>query len=96
MLRWATPVMYFRRTATDDIELRGQQIKKGDKVVMWHISANRDEEVFDDPYTFDIDRTPNEHIAFGGGGPHFCLGANLARMELRLMFAGAARSASRT
>jgi cholest-4-en-3-one 26-monooxygenase len=87
VLRWATPVMYFRRTATDDFELRGQQIKKGDKVVMWHISANRDEEVFDAPYTFDIDRSPNEHIAFGGGGPHFCLGANLARMELRLVFA---------
>jgi cholest-4-en-3-one 26-monooxygenase len=86
VLRWATPVMYFRRTATTDFELGGKQIKSGDKVVMWHISANRDEEVFDDPFTFDIDRSPNEHIAFGGGGPHFCLGANLARMELRLIF----------
>ncbi|MCX7619775.1 MAG: cytochrome P450 [Acidimicrobiales bacterium] len=86
ILRWATPVMYFRRTATADYELRGKKIKAGDKVVMWHISANRDEEVFDDPYRFDVDRWPNEHIAFGGGGPHYCLGANLARMELRLIF----------
>jgi cholest-4-en-3-one 26-monooxygenase len=86
VLRWASPVMYFRRTATTDFELRDKQIKAGDKVVMWHISANRDEEVFDDPFRFDIDRWPNDHIAFGGGGPHFCLGANLARMELRLIF----------
>ena len=78
--------MHFRRTATDDHELRGQQIKEGDKVVIWYISANRDETVFDDPFTFDITRTPNEHVAFGGGGPHFCLGANLARMEIRVMF----------
>src|SRR5690606_16450226 len=60
ILRWATPVLYFRRTALDDFELRGKQIKKGDKVVMWHISANRDEDVFDQPYRFDIDRWPNE------------------------------------
>ncbi len=86
ILRWATPVMYFRRQATRDAELRGKQIKAGDKVVMWHISANRDEEVFDDPFRFDIERSPNEHIAFGGGGAHYCLGTNLARMELRLIF----------
>jgi len=86
ILRWATPVLYFRRTATEDYELRGKQIKAGDKVVMWHISANRDEAVFDKPFDFKVDRWPNEHIAFGGGGPHFCLGANLARMELRLIF----------
>jgi cholest-4-en-3-one 26-monooxygenase len=86
ILRWATPVLHFRRTALRDYELGGKQIKAGDKVVMWHISANRDETVFDDPFTFDIQRSPNEHIAFGGGGPHFCLGANLARMELRLVF----------
>src|SRR5690606_16847258 len=79
-------VYHFRRTATADTEIHGQPIKKGDKVVMWHISANRDESVFNDPYTFDIERWPNEHIAFGGGGPHYCLGANLARMELRLIF----------
>jgi cholest-4-en-3-one 26-monooxygenase len=86
VLRWATPVYHFRRTATADTELHGQEIKKDDKVVIWHISANRDETVFEDPYRFDIDRWPNEHIAFGGGGQHFCLGANLARMELKLIF----------
>jgi cholest-4-en-3-one 26-monooxygenase len=86
ILRWATPVMYFRRTALEDYEVGGTLIKAGDKVVMWHISANRDETVFDQPFEFDIERSPNEHIAFGGGGPHFCLGANLARMELRLIF----------
>ena len=62
------------------------EIKEGDKVVIWYISANRDEDVFDDPFRFDITRDPNEHVAFGGGGPHFCLGANLARMELQLIF----------
>jgi cholest-4-en-3-one 26-monooxygenase len=86
ILRWATPVLHFRRTATEDTEVGGQAIAKDDKLVMWYISANRDEEVFDDPFTFDIERDPNPHIAFGGGGAHFCLGANLARMELRLMF----------
>jgi len=85
ILRWASPVLHFRRTATADTEIRGRRIAEGDKVVMWHISANRDEEVFDDPYTFDITRSPNPHVAFGGGGPHYCLGANLARMELRLI-----------
>ena len=86
ILRWATPVYHFRRTATVDTEIHGQEIKADDKVVIWHISANRDESVFEDPYRFDIDRWPNEHIAFGGGGQHFCLGANLARMELKLIF----------
>jgi cholest-4-en-3-one 26-monooxygenase len=88
-LRWATPVMSFRRTATCDVELGGQQIREGDRVVMWHMAGNRDEAVFDDPYRFDLDRDPNLHlsqIAFGGGGPHFCLGANLARAEMRIMF----------
>lgn len=86
ILRWATPVYHFRRTATTDAVIHGQEIAAGDKVVMWHISADRDEDVFDDPYRFDIERWPNEHIAFGGGGQHFCLGANLARMELKLIF----------
>ena len=86
MLRWASPVMHFRRTATQDVELGGQQIKAGDKVVVWYISANRDEQAFPDPFKFDVARTPNEHVAFGGGGPHFCLGANLARMEINVMF----------
>ena len=86
ILRWATPVYHFRRTALCDTEIHGQAIAEGDKVVMWHTSANRDEAVFDDPYRFDIDRWPNKHIAFGGGGAHYCLGANLARMELKLIF----------
>jgi cholest-4-en-3-one 26-monooxygenase len=85
VLRWGSPVLHFRRTAAADTEIRGREMKAGDKVVMWHISANRDEEVFTDPFTFDITRSPNPHVAFGGGGPHFCLGANLARMELRLI-----------
>jgi cholest-4-en-3-one 26-monooxygenase len=86
MLRYVTPVMHFRRTATQDLELGGQQINEGDKVVFWHTSANRDERAFDNPDTFDVRRSPNNHIAFGGGGPHFCLGANLARMEILVMF----------
>lgn len=86
ILRWASPVMYFRRNVTRDTEVRGQKIKAGDKVSIWYISANRDESVFENPFSFDIRRSPNEHIAFGGGGPHFCLGANLARMEMNLMF----------
>jgi cholest-4-en-3-one 26-monooxygenase len=86
MLRYVTPVMHFRRTATMDQELGGERIMEGDKVVFWHTSANRDETVFDDPDTFDVRRSPNVHIAFGGGGPHFCLGANLARMEIMVMF----------
>jgi cholest-4-en-3-one 26-monooxygenase len=86
MVRWASPVMYFRRNATEDVEIRGQQIKEGDKLSIWYASANRDEEVFEDPFRFDIRRDPNPHIAFGGGGPHFCLGANLARMEIRVLF----------
>jgi cytochrome P450 len=86
MLRWATPVMHFRRTATKATDIGGHPIAEGDKVVIWYSSANRDEAVFDDPYTFDVTRRPNPHVAFGGGGPHFCLGANLARMEIRVVF----------
>jgi cytochrome P450 len=86
ILRWASPVMHFRRTATHDTELRGQPIAAGDKVVTWYISANRDEEVFPDPYTFDVTRTPNDHVTFGPGGPHFCLGAHLARLETKILF----------
>ncbi len=86
IVRFATPVIHFRRTATADTTLGGQEIKAGDKVVMWHTSADRDESVFDDPFRFDIERWPNKHIAFGGGGAHYCMGANLARMELRLIF----------
>lgn len=82
-LRWATTVMTFRRTALRDFELGGRQIRAGDRLVMIYPSGNRDEEVFHDPYRFDITRTPNHHIAFGGGGPHFCLGSHLARTQLR-------------
>jgi cholest-4-en-3-one 26-monooxygenase len=78
--------MCFRRTATVDMELGGKQIAEGDKVVFYHVSANRDENVFADPDTFDVGRDPNPHMTFGGGGPHFCLGANLARLEIRVMF----------
>ncbi|HEX6238646.1 MAG TPA: cytochrome P450 [Acidimicrobiales bacterium] len=86
ILRWASPVMYFRRNSTRDTELGGRTIRAGEKISLWYISANRDEEHFDDPFTFDITRDPNPHIAFGGGGPHFCLGAQLARLEMRLLF----------
>ena len=86
ILRWASPVMYFRRNVTRDTEIGGQKIKAGDKVSIWYISANRDEEIFPDPFTFDIRRTPNQHVAFGGGGPHFCLGASLARLEMNILF----------
>jgi methyl-branched lipid omega-hydroxylase len=86
IIRWATPVMHFRRTATADTVLGGQPIRAGDKVVMWYTSANRDGAVFPDPYRFDVTREPNEHVGFGGGGPHFCLGANLARREIAVMF----------
>jgi cholest-4-en-3-one 26-monooxygenase len=85
VLRWATPVQHFRRTAAVDTEVRGQPIAAGDKVLIWHVSANRDEEVFDDPFTFDVERTPNEHVAFGGGGAHYCLGANLAKLEIEIV-----------
>jgi len=85
MLRWVTPVMYFRRTATRDTEVRGVPIKEGQKVVMYYNSANRDEDVFPNPQTFDVGRTPNEHLAFGVG-QHFCLGTSLARLEIRVMY----------
>jgi len=85
MVRWGTPVTHFSRTATADTEIRGRQIKANDTLVLWHASANRDEEAFDQPEVFDIERFPNEHTSFGGGGAHFCLGANLARIELKLI-----------
>ena len=86
MLRFVSPVIQFRRTATADCELGGQDIKAGDWIVVYYSAGNRDPEVFDHPDRFDITRDPNPHIAFGGGGPHFCLGAALARLELRVMF----------
>ena len=86
MLRYVTPVMNFRRQTIEPVTLGGQHIGADEKVVFFHVSANRDESVFADPQAFDIARNPNPHMAFGGGGPHFCLGANLARMEIRVMF----------
>jgi cytochrome P450 len=86
MLRYVSPVIHFRRTATRDTTLGERRIAAGDKVVMFYSSANRDEAFFPDPDRFDITRTPNEHVAFGGGGAHFCLGANLARVEIRALF----------
>jgi cholest-4-en-3-one 26-monooxygenase len=86
ILRWATPVSNFRRTATRDIELHGVHIPKGDPVVLSYASANYDETVFADPHHFDITRSPNPHVSFGGGGPHFCLGSHLARLEIKLLF----------
>jgi cholest-4-en-3-one 26-monooxygenase len=85
MLRWVSPVNVFRRTATRDTELRGHRIREGDMVALFYASANRDDEVFANPNAFDVGRTPNDHLAFGIG-PHFCLGANLARLEIRVMF----------
>jgi cholest-4-en-3-one 26-monooxygenase len=85
ILRYNPAVMHFRRTATADLELRGKKIRKGDKVVIWYPSANRDEEIYVDPHAFDIDRWPNDHLAFGVG-EHFCLGASLARLQLTTIF----------
>lgn len=86
IVRWATPVLTFRRTATQDTHIGDRAIAEGDWVVMFYESANRDERAFDDPWRFDVTRQPNEHVAFGGGGPHHCLGANLARAQLRSVF----------
>jgi cholest-4-en-3-one 26-monooxygenase len=86
ILRYTSVVNYFARTATRDTELAGQPIAEGDKVVMWYCSASRDEAVYDDPQRFDITRSEHDHSAFGGGGRHFCLGAGLARLELRVIF----------
>lgn len=86
IVRWSSPVSYFARRATRDTEIRGVPIAEGQRISLWYPSANRDEDVFDDPFRFDIHRTPNPHVAFGGGGPHFCLGANLARREIAILF----------
>ena len=85
ILRWTSPVVQFARTAVVDFEIRGQKICAGEDIGMFYPSANRDEDVFENPYDFDIERSPNLHLAFGGYGAHFCLGANLARSELRVM-----------
>jgi len=86
IVRWSTPVVHFRRTATCDTQIAGVKISQGDKVALWYESANRDELAFENPMKFDVLRTPNEHVGFGAGGPHFCLGANLARREIGVIF----------
>jgi cytochrome P450 family 142 subfamily A polypeptide 1 len=86
MLRWVSPIQNMCRTATGDVDFHGAKIRRGDKLLLLYPSANRDEDVFAEPDRFDPTRDPNEHLAFGGYGPHFCLGASLARLELRVMF----------
>ena len=85
ILRYGTPIIYFRRTASRDTEIRGVPIRAGDRVALWYLAANFDEEVFADPYRFDAGRQPNPHVTFGRGGPHFCLGSFLARLEIRVL-----------
>jgi cytochrome P450 len=86
IVRWASPVMWMRRTVAQDATLAGEELHPGDKVLLFYNSANRDEDVFEDPYRFDVRRGPNPHVGFGGAGPHFCLGAHLARQEINVMF----------
>jgi cytochrome P450 len=86
IVRWASPVIHFRRTATQDTEIGGQKVSLGDKIVLWYASGNRDALVFDEPFRFDVQRAPNEHVGFGGPGPHHCIGAHLARREMTVMF----------
>ena len=86
VVRWATPVTVFQRTALNDVEVGGVQFKKGERAALFYASANFDDEVFDDPFTFDIRRDPNPHVGFGGHGAHYCLGANLAKQEIRVLF----------
>jgi len=86
ILRWASPAVALQRTASEDTEVAGQLVRKGERVALYFPSANFDEEVFDDPRRFDIGRSPNPHVTFGAGGSHFCIGANLSRLELRVMF----------
>jgi cytochrome P450 len=86
IVRWATPVIWMRRSVTRDATLGGREVKEGDKLLLFYSSANRDEDVFADPFSFDIRRSPNPHVGFGGPGPHFCLGAHLARREITVMF----------
>jgi cytochrome P450 len=91
VLRWSCPTHFMRRTATVATELGGARIRAGDKVVLWYVSGNRDESEFPSPDTFDVARAPNRHLSFGRGGPHLCLGAHLARLEVRVMLAALAR-----
>ncbi|MCY4542915.1 MAG: cytochrome P450 [Rhodobacteraceae bacterium] len=84
-VRWASPTMYFRRTATEDFEMHGKEVRANQKVLLWFVSGNRDERQFDDPFNLDLRRSPNRHVAFGQGGPHVCLGIWLARLELKVL-----------
>jgi cytochrome P450 len=86
IIRWATPIYQFRRTATEDVPWHARIIKAGDKVTIWYISANFDETRFADPTRFDLGRQPNDHVSFGKGGPHYCLGASLARLQVKITF----------
>ena len=86
IIRWTSPVAYFKRVVAEDTEIAGVPVAKDDKVTLWYPSGNRDDSAFEDPFRFDIRRKPNDHIAFGGGGPHFCLGAHLARREITILF----------
>jgi cytochrome P450 len=95
VLRWSCPTHFMRRTAAADTELGGAAIRAGDKVVLWYVSGNRDESEFADPETFDVARTPNRHLSFGRGGPHLCLGAHVARLEIRVLLAALARRVAR-
>jgi cytochrome P450 len=85
-VRWASPVLTFRRTTTREVQLHGETLPAGEKIVLFYHSGNRDSNVFDDPWRFDVTRNPNRHLGFGGGGPHYCLGASLARTQLRSVF----------
>ena len=95
IIRWATPALYFRRTATRDFEMHDQTVREGDKVLLWWSSGNRDEAAFDDPFRVNLFRAPNPHVSFGQGGPHVCLGMHLARLEVRVLFQELARRISR-
>ena len=94
VMRWTCPTHFMRRTATQDTTLHGKHIRKGDKVILWYVSGNRDEAEFPDADTFDITRDPNRHLSFGRGGPHLCLGVHLARLEVKIVLA--ARSEEHT
>ena len=95
VIRWTCPTHFMRRTATRATELGGARIKEGDKVILWYVSGNRDETEFTDPDTFDVGRAPNRHLSFGRGGPHLCLGAHLAKLEVRVVLSALARRVSR-
>jgi cholest-4-en-3-one 26-monooxygenase len=86
ILRYASPAVVLQRTATEDTEIDGHPVRRGERVGLYFAAANFDEEVYTDPLAFDIGRTPNPHVTFGGGGPHFCIGAHLTRLEVRIMF----------